>query len=788
MPFASKQAKTDYQREYFRRYRASGTVGAQRYRDGEQRRNSTRNAKARKTPLFLCIDGELSNSVHDGKRRYNIIQLYARDAQGTHLWTVTNSLGVGIIQFAKRLKSIVTVLRQHNPQRTITPVWFAGQFDADQLIGNERSLSLAEKAKIVATHSNVFGVVRTDGFLDCAPVGPEVKLYWGKKSFRIDYLLRNDSYKSVDGVDISEEHRMVVPVAHETGGALLASTGTSESAVASTTDRGTKPKTFRITITDVWSITAKSFVQTIETVCLPHWSAEERAEYLPLLDLIVEGKESRQYANWRGWDQARINSYNRAELVLLNNYCDTLWNLCARTGVYPRSFAGPAPFARALQRLYGVAHHIKPHDYDSIGYQEGDYFKHELCSYYGGRIETAGQGWVHRLYEYDIRSAYPDAERQAPCLAHGQWRVLQATEIEQANTTACINSHIGTYDIQWWYDAQTQARPRWGPLPVRDRKGRVCFPLAGRGWYKGVEVQALMDCWPGYYCIFAGQVWESDCYLEHPRQQMIEETYDKRAELKAAGDGGELVLKLALNSCYGTSAQTAGAYREVNEQGETVRYSTPSTSNITLAAWDTAYVRARIYRAIMASPYTVAAATDAVYATEQVDVGPFTPNLGAWEVKEHKHPVLIVAPGLSVTHDAMMKRRGIGGKVNAASLVDAWDRPSDSTDFVYATSQQRYKDLRASLHMREGHWTLDDDWGEFVTQQRDMDLTPMILQSKRDTGLMICHPPHEFTEYPAYEHTPVYVTVAYRRPFDIDAPQTGEREPGREREIANYGL
>jgi hypothetical protein len=258
---------------------------------------------------------------------------------------------------------------------------------------------------------------------------------------------------------------------------------------------------------------------------------------------------------------------------------------------------------------------------------------------------------------------------------------------------------------------------------------------------------------------------------------MIEETYAKRAELKAQGDGGEVVLKLALNSGYGIAAQTAGAYREVNDEGETVRYHTPSSSNITLAAWDTAYVRARVYRALC-RPDTVAAATDAIYSTRPLTLADDLPTsgvpqstLGTWEAKEHTIPVLLVAPGLAVTQAGMLKKRGIGGQVDAPALIAAWERPNTSADFTFTVTQQRYKDLRASLHYtrKTDTWTRDADWGEFHTLERDLNLTPSILASKRAThGEYLTHPPHDFTEYPAYYGG--VPTVGYRRPFDVDVP------------------
>jgi hypothetical protein len=257
---------------------------------------------------------------------------------------------------------------------------------------------------------------------------------------------------------------------------------------------------------------------------------------------------------------------------------------------------------------------------------------------------------------------------------------------------------------------------------------------------------------------------------------MIEETYAKRAELKQAGDGAEVVLKLALNSGYGITAQTAGAYREINEQGETIGYHTPSSSNITLAAWDTAYVRARIYRALC-SPGTVAAATDAVYSLAPLFDGngnsleSAEAGLGSWEAKAHAAPVLLVAPGLAVTEAGMLKKRGIGGHVDVPALIEAWERPNTSADFTFTVTQQRYKDLRASLHYdrKTDSWTRDADWGEFHTLERDLNLTPSILASKRATNdEYLTHPPHDYTVYPPYAGG--QRTIGYRRPFDIDSP------------------
>jgi hypothetical protein len=166
----------------------------------------------------------------------------------------------------------------------------------------------------------------------------------------------------------------------------------------------------------------------------------------------------------------------------------------------------------------------------------------------------------------------------------------------------------------------------------------------------------VSECWQ----------WEQDCDCDPPFERRITELFNKRVEWGKENKG--IVLKLALNSLYGKSAQRAGKAR---------------FRCMVRAGLITAITRAKLLGAVMRAtdPWNVLElATDSVLSTEPLPLE--SPGLGGWERKPWPGGAFLMRPGLrfALEREKGMKRtaaRGVGTKVlhgNRARILRAWQK------------------------------------------------------------------------------------------------------------------
>ena len=696
-------------------YRSGNT----RYSDSEQRRNSERHHKewalGEQHAVMVAIDGEA-----DDTGRYWLLQAY----DGTAFYTLESpTQRLTLTQAAYAMRSVRTELKKKHGKAAHF-YFFSMNYDIDQLIGGDTTISNEQKARLVTHRSRAYGAVRGPDFReDEILTRSRLAVYNGRKDIRIRYL------KSDLQTTYSELH-------------------------------------FR----DVWSLSAQSFVATIERF-VAQWTDDEREYLAPHFERVKTGKLARGDWQAAGYTPELVKEYNESELILLQWYMTQLVHLCEAVGLSPRSFAGPAPLARALLMKYGVASHIKPRDYDTVDYQEGPINDACRAAFYGGRIELAGQGTAVGIFNYDIRSAYPSALAQLPCLAHGAWRPLTDDDKH-----ALYNGHAPAYAI-WRIRWRMPDSDMWGPFPYRQSDGAICYPLAGEGWYHTPEVQAFYNVnvrrgdvaeWQ----FLDGWVWEPDCTERRPFESMVHETYQIRADLKAAGNPAELVLKLALNSQYGVMAQTSGSHRQIDKDGATIGYHTPRFSNLYGAGLITSMIRAKLYHAIMSAPSAVICAmTDGLYTLAQLPLEQSN-ELGEWELSVSYEAHLFVTPGVVFKQGGTSKTRGIPVKVSFSDVYETWR----AGEIEWSAPVKRYQGLAQAL--RRG--ALDKRWGTFIDEDYTLSLSPLAIAHKRDvlaggTHIQWDNEQTDFTWYPPWRYRRS-ISQRYERPMDSGTLPIVERE------------
>lgn len=349
----------------------------------------------------------------------------------------------------------------------------------------------------------------------------------------------------------------------------------------------------RICIYDVLPFFQRSFVSACDEYLGTDWPHREQ---------II-----REKANRGSFDYERItevSEYNNAELVTLVRLCGELRDRLNKVDIRVNRWDGPGAIASALYKKYGVK--------QSMCETPEMVRKAAQYAYAGGRFEIIRKGHSDaKAYQYDIRSAYPSAMRNLPCLAHGEWR-----HTTQPNGIV----PFGLYRVRSAGTRVTDTRPQ--PFWHRNANGTVFFTGDAHGWYWSPEA-ALAE--PGEVL----EAWEYETKCECDPFSFVEGLYNKRAALKRAGDGAHIGLKLGLNSLYGKLAQQIGF-----DLGPPLRL--PPFHCLEWAGYVTSHCRAEVYKAAMLSPDNVIAfETDAIFSRVplELDLGE---RLGEWDATEYE--------------------------------------------------------------------------------------------------------------------------------------------------------
>lgn len=365
-----------------------------------------------------------------------------------------------------------------------------------------------------------------------------------------------------------------------------------------------------VRISDTGTFFQSAFVTTLEKwKVVDDWT----------LAKIMMGKEKRSIVTQI---DEEVREYNGLEIQALEGLMERFRDVCETIGYVPRLWQGPGNLATAMFRKHRIP---KAETLTDI---PDEVWRWAQAAYYGGRFETTAVGDVKGpVYQYDINSAYPWAITQLPCLVHAQWEKVNTRPTDKFWVAYMGFGHGTTRQLCH--------------LPIRLDDGSIRYPQKGRGWYWSVEVLAAEQAGTTTYCDSGYWTLKQTCLCTP--FDWVRTLYVMRVALGKSDKG--MVLKLALNSLYGKTAQSIGS----------APYGNPIWASLI-----TALTRAALITAYSQAPESCyMLATDGLFMGQKLDL-PINTHLGGWEETEHADGMFIIQPGLYFVSGAQYpKTRGI---------------------------------------------------------------------------------------------------------------------------------
>lgn len=440
----------------------------------------------------------------------------------------------------------------------------------------------------------------------------------------------------------------------------------------------------KVTVVEVWSFFQTSFVKACEA-----WG-------IAIPDEIKLMKERR--GKFTKEELKRVTAYCLQECLFLSEIMDKLEATCNSVGIVPRKWIGPGQLAAAMLEREGVGFHHRSDDDLAAGSEPTlDAIR---SAYFGGRVEAYAQGDFEQTYSYDLNSAYPAGAMRLPSLAGAKLR--RVAQYEPASPYALWHCH---------WDSE---RDFVTPFPAR-KKYDIWYPKRGSGWYHAIEVQEAVK--QGHAIqIDEGYVLED--YSDEQPFQWIPAMYEHRRQLKAEGDFGQMVLKLALNSLYGKMAQGI-SYRGL-----------PRWQSFYWAGMITAWTRAEIMK-LISKQTPLMVATDGVFFEKPLDIETGD-RIGDWSAG-YAEGFFLLKPGVYLAwnglghaqSDYVRKSRGFFSKeVNYGALRQLFKEtpPPHSVVNGYAYDSRRFIGMGTALHRK--------DFSQWLTWRKDVRVIHFLLERR----------------------------------------------------------
>ena len=374
------------------------------------------------------------------------------------------------------------------------------------------------------------------------------------------------------------------------------------------------------TLVAVWDLC--NFMQT------SFINALEKAS-LPIPENILRGKAARGTFQLKDLEEVKTYSLKECELGL--RLTNQLLDALAQSGIKLRNYYGAASIGKWFLRRYKVHdHYPKLMPYGAR--------RASKYAFYGGRIEILKRGQFKQAHSIDFVSAYPHCAMSLPCLRHGSWlKLAQAKDIKLLSSTTPAMVRVK------WKCADRLV----GPLPYRDTRGSLSYPLEGEAWHHWIEVfEAIRLFGASSFDLKEAYVWRQTCNHK-PFEAMISHLYKMRES--ASSYIMNTVFKIALNSTYGVTSQ------------HPIGTSRSPFYELFYAGMITASTRARLLRTLNDSKIPdnqiISFATDNIKTIEPLSMLTVK-TLGGQEVNTHKSLIMLEA---GVWQDSeQTKTRGFG--------------------------------------------------------------------------------------------------------------------------------
>jgi DNA polymerase type B, organellar and viral len=347
-----------------------------------------------------------------------------------------------------------------------------------------------------------------------------------------------------------------------------------------------------------------------------------------------------------------ILAYNKEECMCLAQLMHKLIAAHEAVDLKLKAFHGAGSTSKALLQVMNIKSAVVP--------TEPEMQHAVLCAFAGGRFENSVIGDIPGpIYSKDISSAYPYQTTFLPDFRKGTWQnTKKRSDLDKWNVRAAV--------VRYRLTANNDCYKSWGPFPFRLDDGSIVFPIeSGGGWVWLSEYLAGERLFNNVKFLEAYAFTSDD--LIRPFAAMPA-YYNERVRIGKDGPG--IVLKLGMNGCYGSLAQSVGS---------------PQFADWKWAGIITAGCRAQILEVLglhQDRSNLLMTATDGIYTLEKFDNPIPKPTytektgkpLGGWEEKTIPQGAFLARPGvyfpLNPTDEEIDKVRGRG--VGRKAILDHW--------------------------------------------------------------------------------------------------------------------
>ena len=244
---------------------------------------------------------------------------------------------------------------------------------------------------------------------------------------------------------------------------------------------------------------------------------------------------------WKDGLEGQLIDRCEQEARLIVRLADKVYQTVAPLEIVPNQWYGPSTIATKCLTKWQARRQAKRLNPKN---SPGELLKAIDCAYFGGRVEAIKLGTIEDVRTFDLNSAYA----YATTLLSQFYKPLRFTR--------------KYYDIEsspfscWLVEYELPEDIKLGILPTRAPTGGISFRRRGAGYFWQPEVDYLVKAFPDKFNIrwgYIGPEYNPVTFAGH-----IKEMYEYRSGLKAQGDAGEKIIKLALANLYGKFAQNTG--------------------------------------------------------------------------------------------------------------------------------------------------------------------------------------------------------------------------------------